>query len=82
MVGAILLPALARQPRILPPRFGHRRRGRGEQDDPEVHHPLLPPLLHPLHQEAVRQAQEEVPHHAGDHQDWHPEVRRGREDRR
>ena len=80
LVGAILLPPLARQPRILPTRPRHRGPAGRQQDDQANRGPLLPPLLRPLHQTTVRPAEEEVPHHPADREDRAHEVGRGRQD--
>ena len=80
MVGTVLLPALAGQPRLLPPWPRHGGRAGAEQDDQTFRGEILPPLLHPLHQETVRQAEEEVPHYTGDNQDRPHEAGRGRQD--
>lgn len=50
VVGAVLLPALARQHCLLPEGPRHRGGGGQEQDGQEDCHQILPPLVHPLHQ--------------------------------
>ena len=81
VVGAVLLPPLARQPR--PVSAGPHQGGRGPRAEPGHEAdcpPLLSPLIHSLHQASVQQATEEVPLHTGDHQQRPHETRRGRQD--
>ena len=59
MVGAVLLPALARHYCHLsqgPAGGGTGERTSGGEDDEKDCHQILPPGLHPLHQEVVLQA--------------------------
>ena len=66
MVGAVLLPALARHYRHLsqgPAGGGTGERTSDGKNYEKNCHQILPPGLHPLHQKAVLKTQEEVSNH-------------------
>ena len=62
-MGPVLQAALARHHRHLPAGPGS---GQDSPGGEAYNRQVLRPLLHPLHQEALRQVEEEVPQHAGD----------------
>ena len=62
-MGPVLQAALARHHRHLPAGPGA---GQGSPGGAAHSGQVLHPLLHSLHQEALRQSEEEVPQHAGD----------------
>ena len=78
MVGAVLQAALARHCRHLsqgPAGGGTGEITSGGEDDEKNCHQILPPGLHPLHQEVVLQTQEEVSNHVRACQDGNCAVR-------
>lgn len=74
LVGAVLLTSLARHHSHPSPESSAWTRGRAE-DDSSDSDPVLHAFIRALRQEDVCKTQEEIPNHAGSHEDWIAEAR-------